>query len=1311
MKPTIWLLASITVFAFLLRVYNIMHGLGAHPDERHVVMTAMRLSLDNLNPGTFAYGSLPFYILWVLSEILRPFSEYYQSYDGYFFIGRSVSAVAGTLTVFVTYLLARDIYKRSEIGILAALLLATNVFHLQLSRFTTVDVLLTFFTMLSLLFMVWLSQSGKAKDAVFAGLTLSMAVATKLGALSLFVPLVITLVIYALSSKQYVRSFILLVVSGIVMAVGLFLFQPYMFLDYATYLAHNREQVDMVRGLWRPPYTIQYEATLPYIYPLKQIFFYTMGPPVALVAFGGVVLAVVNLFKKPASGATILLALVLPVFFLVGGYQVKFPRYLLPLYPLFCVFAALLLIKVAESLKALRQAYISWLPAVIVAAYSILYCLSFMHIYYHEHVYRISSKWIYENIEPQSTILQVHHWDDVLPLHLPGFPPNQYKVLEPEYELPLYASDTREKFKKISQRLSTGDYIIFPTARLYGALMRVPEEFPYSNAFFQLLFSEALGYEFIQTFKIRPQLGEKVFDNDLADESLTVYDHPKVTILKNREYLSGEEIFKRIIQTAELTPLPDRKAVMTLNINGKLSFERTSFLSEFTFARIVLWFLALQLLSLAMLPLLGKVLPNSPDGGYGISKVTGLLIFGYLSWIIPHLGLAPFGWELVWTIFVLLLASAVTYQLYNKQTSRNIYNRIKPHILPVEALFLGGAVLFMLIRAYHPEIFWGEKTMNLSFLNYLIRLDYPPPEDPWAAGNIMGYYYLSTYFYAALHHLTGLHSGVGYNISIATIAALLLSACYSAVLWLAGKRSWALFGAVAVVLLSNPEVLRLVFFSERAVDFHLFWASARLFTIPAINEYPLWTLLFADLHAHLIAYPFVVLLLVTATRFVEQKGTILTQSNISNRIFYGFVLGALFLLNSWDAVSFAVITAVLLLYPIITLDLKQLFLWKDTGRIVGRSLVSGAVLSIVALLVISPYLLSSHNGDRIHWGWVHGEFDEANQLFRHFGHWLLIVFTATVLGAFSNGFKKDKATRIFNIFLWLSIPFLLALLSYADREKALPWGVLIISAMILGLSSMSCWRNNASEKVRYFSVLLTSAGLIIALSQMLFVMDRMNTIFKFYNSVWFLLGIAAMGAFPLISKTLLRFSCWRLYPARCWLVILYAGLLICALGMIINIYIMLSHQRVTGPRPTLNGTAYLHAVNKDEALLIDWMRQHISDTPVQLEAQGHAYGPFTRIVMHTGLPTVLGFEHHVRQRGTPHSEVLERKQAVEEIYSTIEPERAHYLLSRYNVSYVTVSYLEHETYPVEGLEKFSARSDLFELIFESGSSQLYRVRK
>ena len=204
--------------------------------------------------------------------------------------------------------------------------------------------------------------------------------------------------------------------------------------------------------------------------------------------------------------------------------------------------------------------------------------------------------------------------------------------------------------------------------------------------------------------------------------------------------------------------------------------------------------------------------------------------------------------------------------------------------------------------------------MDFSFLNTLLRSTELPPPEPWLAGTTLSYTYFGHFLAAAAGKLLGIHPGLLFNLAIAMTAALAASAILAAGAALGGRLRT---GAVAVFLAlflaapSGPCTAFDFHFRQagRALDWHYFWATSRVIAPNGINEYPFWSFLFADLHAHVLALPFtaafvaVLLLFVTRDRggalaFAPRQAAALVA-------LAGLFFAALQITNGWSTPVYA----------------------------------------------------------------------------------------------------------------------------------------------------------------------------------------------------------------------------------------------------------------------------------------------------------------------------------------------------------------------------------------------------------------------
>jgi YYY domain-containing protein len=732
-----------------------------------------------------------------------------------------------------------------------------------------------------------------------------------------------------------------------------------------------------------------------------------------------------------------------------------------------------------------------------------------------------------------------------------------------------------------------------------------------------------------------------------------------------------------------------------------------------------LWFLLIELLALASAPAISLMLPRLRDRGYGVSKALGLFTLGSLLWFSDSFFIVASTKESAVAILValLLIGYILAHQYYGGFWS--FLRRIQRHVLAVEGLFAACVLFFLIIRAFQPEIHWGEKPMDFSFLNYFIRLNDLPPEDPWAAGRNMHYYYFGYYLFALLHKLSGVDPALGYNLTIITLPALFVSALYSLLATLCKDIRWAIAGSSAVLLLSNLEAMYLSVVKDMPLDSHLFWATTRVFVSPGLAEYPLWSYLFADLHPHVMTLPFTAVLLVLGTRLVclERK---FTWSLAAHRVLYAIVWGSFLLLNSWDFITYGILTAVLILYRPFGADrpTKEPVWQFATTRLLLRS-GELALLCLPAIGMFSVLLRGDTQSVRPQLGWVSAsEFNSLTQLARVLGVWVIPIASIVLLITLRqrSQFGTHGLSSVTRIAALACLPFVLAMAASLSGSKGLPWVLITCSSLLIACTSYCFWREELANNLRVVGACITTATLIVCVAELVYLMDRMNTLFKFYNAVWTFFGVSAAALVPLLfSRTnSFRNAPWTrlvLWPVRGVVgVVLFLGVSSTAINLYIQFFTSL-HWSKPGPRPTLDGTRFLDFFHSDQSVVIDWINRNISGTPILLEAFGPSYQQFSRICTYTGLPIVLGWEHHVYQRGTSRGEIRRRKRDIRTIYTTTDPEKAAYLLNKYQVELIVVGELEEKTYPGPGLKKFAQHPEFFPLLTKSGGTSLYAFAK
>ncbi len=505
-----WVLLLLLAAAVRLPHVDWDDGLAAHPDEQYLLGQALATPLwgDPCAQGDFPYGALPLYAARALVLVAPTADPLYPA--------RLISGLLGVLLVALTGALGR--VAAGGTGYAAAAGIAVAPLLLQTARFYTVDP----WVAVTVTGSVW---AVMRRRWMLAGALAGASLACKLSAGWVLLPLG-----YAAWSAGGVRRGRLLRMGAA--ALGVFtLLSPWAWLRPVACWRGPLVQAGMAAGRFDFPYTRQYAGTWPYLYPLAQMAWWGLGVPLTLGGVWGWAQAAWR-WRRQSFSARVLLVWTGVYFLAMGGLYVKFPRYLLPLYPAWAVWA------MRRRPPVWRGVAIAW-AALLGAAQLSLYAAP--------HPWVQASRWLYAHV-PAGSTLAVESWDHPLPIPLSQGTADRYR----QVTVPVFAPASADKVQRLAEASRQAEVIVFASRRGYGALSRRPQQYRATLAWYRAV----LTTRRVVAFGRCPHLGPlSLSDDPLAeahlptllplsarcgtryalrlprlDESFRVYDAPSVLL-------------------------------------------------------------------------------------------------------------------------------------------------------------------------------------------------------------------------------------------------------------------------------------------------------------------------------------------------------------------------------------------------------------------------------------------------------------------------------------------------------------------------------------------------------------------------------------------------------------------------------------------------------------------------------------------------------------------------------------------------------------------------------------------------------------
>ncbi|MCC6298980.1 MAG: hypothetical protein IT314_06755 [Anaerolineales bacterium] len=1017
-----------------------------------------------------------------------------------------------------------------------------------------------------------------------------------------------------------------------------------------------------------------------------------------------------------------------------------------------------------------------------------------------------------------SAIANETDYDFGLPFRVDAYDPYGGLYSNDDLNLQVYWVDDANKVIRFVDVLSRADYLVIPTNHQYAQITRVPERYPMTTLYYRELigcpenediikcyykaqpgmYQGNLGYELVEVFESYPQLGPFIVNDSSAEEAFTFYDHPKVFIFKRTDAFNAEDVRALLntvdlTQAVQLTPkqfssfksmmLPDDR-VISQRAGGTWSelFDYDWLHNKYPYLGVLVWYTFIFVLGVFAYPVARLALPGLKQYSYALGRVVGLVLLAWMAWMGGSVGV-PYTRVSIGVAFVLIGLAGFGLWMKRRDEFKEDWNSNRRFFVMVEIVFLLFFLIDLLIRIGNPDMWHpskgGERPMDFSYFNAVLKSTSFPPYDPWYAGGYINYYYYGFVLAGTPVKLLGIVPSIAHNFILPTWFALVAVGAFGIGYGVVeGHRSKVeddghsvfdlrlvagLAGSIFTIFLGNLGTIQLIVNSLQKIaapdgsvpaDASViqktlwgfqgiwkmiteqaglpigrgdwYWFPSRV--IPPgpgneITEFPLFTFLYSDLHAHMLVMPLALFIIAWAVSFVRSRVQLSRCEWIAAFVIIALMIGALKPTNTWDLYTYYLLAAIAAAYTII-----RYFDWKSyfgLPALVGKiGLALGAMGLLYALgalfyLPFSQWFGQAYNSVSFWQG-------ARTPLSSYFTQWGLFLFVIASWLAWET--REWMAVtpvshlgrlRKYTIWIEVALAGFIALLVFFIVEGA--W-IGFIALPLAFWALILIFRADLPDTKRFVLFLIgTALTITIAVEFIALVGDigRMNTIFKLYLQAWMMFAVSAAAAFGWLLNV---FFSWRFK----WRMIYQGGLYALLAGAFMFTLTATTDKisdRMNMDAPhSLDSMEYMNHSELWDGQTMDlsqdyrairWMQDNVQGSPVIAEAAsaGRQYEWHSRFTIYTGLPDVVGWQwHQQQQRVLLSQQVIDRGVEVGDFYNTIDIQTARNFLKTYDVKYIIVGQLERAAYTPEGIAKFDEyEGQYWREVYRDGATVIYEV--
>ena len=713
------------------------------------------------------------------------------------------------------------------------------------------------------------------------------------------------------------------------------------------------------------------------------------------------------------------------------------------------------------------------------------------------------------------------------------------------------------------------------------------------------------------------------------------------------------------------------------------------------------WYLLALVLGAAAMPLTGRLFRRFRDRGWMFSKVTAIAVSGFLTWFLVAVKIIKF--TTMTCIVVTLVCAAASLILYCREQKAGFECIPFAHLDLVyaeELLFFAAFLLWTYFAGFHPAAYGTEKFMDYGFMEAMMRSKTLPATDLWYSQGKINYYYGGQYFAVFLTKLSGAKVELTYNLMRTFVAGLAFAMPFSLVHQMVTDRLGrirtgrkkalpSVTGILAGISVSIAGNMHYVVYGQiipfiqklKGEEVSSYWfpdATRYIGFNPdvedkTIHEFPCYSFVLGDLHAHVVDIMFVLLLLGLLYAWMKKvRTTELSGESMSRREFWkkqllmpqllatGALLGMFHWTNYWDFVIYFVVTCGAALFMNI-IGQKGKIRWA-----LGVTAAQAAEILILATVIILPFTLQFDTSNMVQGIALAQHHSLPHQLLVLWGlpGILTILFVVSLLVEKLRGAQQKS---LYHLLASIRLPDLFAVLLGLCAI-----GLVLIPELVYvrDIYENGNARANTMFKLTYQAYIMFGMTMIYAIFRLLII--GKNKILKVLAFIGLFFFVWTCGYFG---------NSVHSWFGEVWKPSQYKG---------------------------LNATAFLETDFPEDVNGIRWLKENISDAPVVLEANGDSYSEYERVSAMTGLPTIMGwYVHEWLWRGNL-SDLNAKIEEIQEIYTSTDETRVKELLEEYNVSYIFVGSCERNKYGAD--MNNDLLKSLGEVVFQDSEYPTYIVK-